>query len=399
MNNKIFKKISNVFAVIMLIIITTTACDTSEFTNKTTTVTQEETSSAISKSISETEDNKSQNTTKSEEQTTKPKKETAKSEEKSTKTKEKNTEQDKTSKSSKNNKKVNNKNKKFTYKKIPKYDKKPYVEINGNIPYFSDDELTTTAFEKYSDLDSLGRCQVAYANICKELMPTKERGEIGHIKPSGWHTVKYPELIEDRYLYNRCHLIAYSLAGENDNEKNLITGTRSMNCDGMEPFELKVLDYVRNSKEDVHVLYRVTPIYKKSELVARGVLIEAMSVEDNGDKIKFCVFVYNVQKYITIDYATGESKANKEGQRIMAQKESEANQANRNNSSSNDNQAVDRSNNSSKHHYVLNTNTYKFHEEYCRSVRQMSDRNKLEYYGTREEVISMGYDPCQNCNP
>ena len=368
MNKKFIYKITKVFAVIMLIIITTTACDTSEFTSKSTNKAKEETSSELSKSIPET-DNKSQTTTNSKEKATTKKH---------------------------NSKKESSK---FTYKKIPKYDGKPYVEINGNIPYFSDDEITTKVFEKYSDFDSLGRCQVAFANICKELMPTEERGEIGHIKPSGWHTVKYPELIEDRYLYNRCHLIAYSLAGENDNEKNLITGTRSMNCDGMEPFELKVSDYVRNSRKDVHVLYRVTPIYKKSELVARGVLMEAMSVEDNGDKIKFCVFVYNVQKYITIDYATGESKANKEGQRIIAQKESETNQASRNNNSSNDNQAVNRNYNSSKHHYVLNTNTYKFHEEYCRSVRQMSDRNKLEYYGTREDVISMGYDPCQNCNP
>ena len=303
---------------------------------------------------------------------------------------------------SKNKKKKSNKNKskqKFTYKKIPKYSGKAYVEINDNTPYFTDDEITTEVFEKYSDLDSLGRCQVAYANICKELMPTEERGEIGHIKPSGWHTVKYPELIEDRYLYNRCHLIAYSLAGENDNDKNLITGTRSMNCDGMEPFELKVLDYVRNSDKDVHVLYRVTPIYKKSELVARGVLMEAMSVEDKGAQIKFCVFVYNVQPYISIDYATGESKPDKEGNKILEQKESEINSIQTIDDSSSDNQVIDRNNNSSEHHYILNTNTHKFHEEYCRSVRQMSERNKLDYYGTRDEVINMGYDPCQNCNP
>lgn len=386
MNDRFFSKISKTFAVIMLLIITTTACDTSDFSNKTTDKKQKEISSEIN--------DKSQNTTKSEE------KNTIKNNSKNNKINKK--EDKKTSDKSKQttNKSTKKKtNRKFTYKKIPKYDGNPYVEINGNIPYFDDSELTTKVFEKYSDLDSLGRCQVAYANICKELMPTEDRGEIGHIKPSGWHTVKYPELIEDRYLYNRCHLIAYSLAGENDNEKNLITGTRSMNCDGMEPFELKALDYIRNSDEDVHILYRVTPIYKKSELVARGVLMEAMSVEDKGKKIKFCVFVYNVQKYIKIDYSTGESKPNKEGKEIIAKKESETNQTGNNNNSSNDNQVVDRNNNSSKHHYILNTNTHKFHEDYCRSVRQMSERNKLEYYGTREEVINMGYDPCQNCNP
>ena len=202
--------------------------------------------------------------------------------------------------------------KKFTYKDIPAYSGNTYAEINNNTPFFTEDEITTDVFEKYSDLDDLGRCHVAFANICTELMPTEERGPIGHIKPSGWHTIKYPELIEDNYLYNRCHLIAHCLAGENDNEKNLITGTRYMNEDGMEPFELKVLDYIRYVDSDAHVLYRVTPIYKKKNLVARGVLMEAISVEDNGEGIKFCVFVYNVQPHITIDYATGDSTPDKE---------------------------------------------------------------------------------------
>lgn len=272
--------------------------------------------------------------------------------------------------------------KKFTYKDIPAYSGNAYTEINNNTPFFTEDEITTDVFEKYSDLDDLGRCHVAFANICTELIPTEERGPIGHIKPSGWHTIKYPELIEDNYLYNRCHLIAHCLAGENDNEKNLITGTRYMNEDGMEPFELKVLDYIRYENNDAHVLYRVTPIYKKKNLVARGVLMEALSVEDNGEGIKFCVFVYNVQPHITIDYATGDSTPDKEVET----------------ENSND-EIIDRSMPSDELTYILNTNTHRFHIPGCRSVSQMSERNKEEYHGTREELINKGYSPCGNCHP
>lgn len=180
-----------------------------------------------------------------------------------------------------------------------------FTEINGNIPYFTKEDLTTEPFENYSELDSLNRCGVAYANICKELMPDTERGEIGMIKPSGWHTVKYDIITDGRYLYNRCHLIAYSLAGENANPKNLITGTRHFNVEGMLPFEIKVANYVRNTGN--HVLYRVTPDFKGDNLVASGVLMEAYSVEDDGGGICFCVYVYNIQPGIEIDYRTGES--------------------------------------------------------------------------------------------
>ena len=173
---------------------------------------------------------------------------------------------------------------------IPAYDGKAYVAINNNEPFFADSDMTTTAFENYSDLDSLCRCGVAYANICKEIMPTEERGKIGMIKPSGWHTVKY-DVIKDRYLYNRCHLIGYQLAGENANPKNLITGTRYLNVEGMLPFENLVADYVNNTGN--HVLYRVTPMFSGSNLVANGVLIAAKSVEDNGDGIRFNVYCYN----------------------------------------------------------------------------------------------------------
>ena len=189
---------------------------------------------------------------------------------------------------------------------IPEYEGEPFVLINQNIPFFEKDDYTTESLENYSELDELGRCGAAYANISKELMPTEERGQIGDVRPSGWHTVKYPELIEDRYLYNRCHLIGYQLSGENANEKNLITGTRYMNVEGMLPFENKVADYVRRS--DNHVLYRVTPVFEGNNLVATGVLMEAYSVEDKGEGVCFCVFVHNVQPGIEIDYRTGESK-------------------------------------------------------------------------------------------
>lgn len=186
------------------------------------------------------------------------------------------------------------------------YDGEPFIEVNGNAAFFDSADYITECFETYSDLDSLGRCGVAYANISKELMPTEERGEIGAVRPSGWHTVKYPDVIEDLFLYNRCHLIGYQLSGENANEKNLITGTRYLNVEGMLPFENEVADYVRRTGN--HVLYRVTPVFEGDNLVAEGVLMEAYSVEDEGEGVEFCVFIYNVQPGIEIDYKTGESK-------------------------------------------------------------------------------------------
>lgn len=188
---------------------------------------------------------------------------------------------------------------------VPEYSGQPYVIINDNEPYFDKDDLTTQTFEKYSSLDSLGRCGVAYANIGEETMPTEKRGNIGMIKPSGWQIKKY-DFIDGKYLYNRCHLIGYQLSGENANEKNLITGTRYMNTEGMLPFENQVADYVQETGN--HVLYRVTPVFEGNHLVADGVLMEAMSVEDQGLDIEFNVFVYNVQPGVIIDYATGDSQ-------------------------------------------------------------------------------------------
>lgn len=192
---------------------------------------------------------------------------------------------------------------------IPAYSGTPYVEIDGNIPAFMEDELSTKSYQNYSELDELGRCGAAMANIGKDLMPTEERGSIGMIKPSGWHTVRYDDLIDGKYLYNRCHLIGFQLTGENANEKNLITGTRYMNMEGMLPFEDMVADHIQETNN--HVLYRVTPIFEGDDLVASGVQMEAQSVEDHGEGIRFNVFVYNVQPGITIDYITGESHLEK----------------------------------------------------------------------------------------
>ena len=193
----------------------------------------------------------------------------------------------------------------YSLDSIPDYSGSAYVNVNDNQPYFSDTDLTTTSFETYSELDGLGRCGVAYACVSTDTMPTKERGSIGQIKPTGWHTIKY-DCVDGKYLYNRCHLIGYQLTAENANEKNLITGTRYLNVDGMLPFENMVADYIKET--DNHVLYRVTPIFDGDNLVASGVLMEAKSVEDKGEDICFCVFCYNVQPDVAIDYATGESE-------------------------------------------------------------------------------------------
>lgn len=197
----------------------------------------------------------------------------------------------------------------FDISEIPEYSQSPYCTINNNIPSFTEEDYVLGVFENYSELDSLGRCSVTYANICKEIMPKEgqEREAIGMIKPSGWQTVKYPGVIEGNYLYNRCHLIGYQLAAENANEKNLITGTRYMNVQGMLPFENQVADYIKENPQN-HVLYRVTPVFEENNLVASGVQIESYSIEDSGKGICFNVYIYNVQPGIKIDYATGKSE-------------------------------------------------------------------------------------------
>ena len=189
--------------------------------------------------------------------------------------------------------------------RIPAYRGRPYVEINSNIPFFHGEKPLPENYENYSPLDALGRCGVAEANLSVALMPTGKRGPIGMIKPSGWHTIRYDATIDKKYLYNRCHLIGFQLAGENANERNLITGTRYLNTEGMLPFEKQLAGYVKRTRN--HVRYRVTPVFMGDELVARGVLLEAESVEDNGRGISFNVYCYNVQPGIEIEYLTGES--------------------------------------------------------------------------------------------
>lgn len=252
---------------------------------------------------------------------------------------------------------------------IPEYNGEAYAEINDNVPDFPDDDFTTTSFETYSDLDSSGRCGVAYANIGQDLMPTEKRGSIGQVKPSGWHTVKYDN-VDGKYLYNRCHLIGYQLTAENANQKNLITGTRYLNTEGMLPFENMVADYIKETGN--HVLYRVTPIFDGNNLVASGVQMEAESVEDKGEGILYNVFCYNVQPGISIDYATGDSSDS------GTQKSSSEN---------------------SKVEYILNTNSKKFHKPSCSSASSIKSENKEIYTGSRDDLITQGYDPCKKCNP
>lgn len=275
----------------------------------------------------------------------------------------------------------------FDLDSAPEYNDEPYIELNDNYPDFASEEMTTDTFELYAELDELGRCGETFANISMEIMPTEERGEIGQIKPSGWHTVKYNGLVEGNYLYNRCHLIGYQLAGENDNEKNLITGTRYLNTVGMLPFENDVAEYVKTTGN--HVLYRVTPIFEGSNLVASGVVMEAYSVEDNGQGICFNVFVYNVQPGVIIDYATGDSWLD---ENYMAEDDFEDTQNDVAESVIEEVQACE-------YDYVLNKNTRKFHHPDCDSVLDIKEKNKEYFIGSREEAIAAGYEPCGRCEP
>ena len=249
------------------------------------------------------------------------------------------------------------------------YQGEPYVVIN-------DADFTTISFESYGELDELGRCTTAFANIGKDIMPTEKRGAIGEVKPTGWQTAKY-DSVDGKYLYNRCHLIGYQLTGENANEKNLITGTRYLNVDGMLPFENMVADYIKETNN--HVLYRVTPVFSGDNLVASGVQMEAKSVEDNGDGILFNVYCFNAQPGIAIDYATGDSHQD-DSIVADASKSTTAAEAN-------------------VQAYVLNTNTKKFHKESCNSAKSMDASNKKIYTGSRQEIIDMGYEACGVCKP
>lgn len=257
---------------------------------------------------------------------------------------------------------------------IPDYDGKAYVELNGNVPEFSESEKSSSeSFEEYGKLDSLGRCTYAVSCIGKDLMPTEKRGSIGSVKPSGWHISKY-DFVDGKYLYNRCHLIGYQLTAENANERNLITGTRYLNVEGMLPFENDVADYIEITNN--HVYYKVTPIFEGNNLVANGVQMQAYSVEDNGQGISFNVYCYNVQPGVAIDYATGDNQTVASSS-ITSTSSDEAD----------------------KKTYIVNTKTKKFHNPDCDGVKKMSSSNKKKYKGTRDSLISNGYSPCQKCNP
>ena len=261
----------------------------------------------------------------------------------------------------------------FDLSQILEYAGDASVAVNGDLPFFTDDEITDQSFETYSPLDALGRCGVAFACVGQDLMPTEDRGSIGQVKPSGWHLVKY-DCVDGKYLYNRCHLIGYQLTAENANERNLITGTRYLNIEGMLPFENQVADYVQQAGN--HVLYRVTPVFENDNLLASGVLMEGYSVEDSGNGICFCVYAYNVQPGVQIDYATGESALI--GETATEPSEQTA---------------------TTEPDYVLNNNTRKFHRPSCSSVEDINSSNREDYTGSRETLIERRYEPCKRCHP
>lgn len=253
---------------------------------------------------------------------------------------------------------------------VPGFSGEPYVIINDNRPEFADKDLTADAYEFYSELDYLGRCGYAMACVGKELMPTEDRESISQIKPSGWIQEKY-DFVDGENLYNRCHLIGFQLTGENANEKNLITGTRYMNVEGMLLFENMIADYIKETGN--HVLYRVTPVFDEKNLVARGVQMEALSIEDDGEGICLNVYVYNNQPGVVIDYLTGESR--EEGKSETT-----------NPSSANIN-------------YILNTKSKKFHAPDCKQAKSISQSNMQIFSGDREELIQDGYEAAKCCNP
>ncbi|MCR4804164.1 MAG: DNA/RNA non-specific endonuclease [Clostridia bacterium] len=261
----------------------------------------------------------------------------------------------------------------FRLEDVPTYEGTPFVVLNAGIPSFTEDDLSHLSFERYGEMDGLGRCTAALACLHRDLMPSDSRHSIWQIRPSGWHTVRYDDLIADRYLYNRCHLVAFSLAGEQDNERNLITGTYGMNHDGMRGFETRVANFLQHS--DCHVLYRSTPVFDGQDLVARGVHLEAMSVEDGGEGILLNVFCYNVQPGIEIDYRTGDSRAMENAAQIIESRQAVVSDA----------------------VYVANTKTGKFHYTWCSAAAAMSELNRY-YSNDRDELIEL-FEPCRICNP
>ncbi len=283
---------------------------------------------------------------------------------------------------------------------LPVYKNSPYVIVNNNEPSFTSSQKSgKKSFETYADLDYLGRCGVAFACIGEDIMPTGERGEIGQIKPTGWKTAKY-DFVDGKYLYNRCHLIGWQLTGENANNKNLITGTRYMNVQGMLPFENMVDDYIEETGN--HVLYRVTPFFKGNELVARGVQIEAYSVEDDGDGICFNVYCFNVQPGVKINYTTGASAL--DGKEITTKKPVTTKKitttkvitTKKPTTTAKPSLPSSATENAS---YVVNTNSFKFHLPSCSSTDDISAENRWETKDSRDSLVAKGYSPCGKCKP
>ena len=283
---------------------------------------------------------------------------------------------------------------------IPDYSGSDTIVLNNNVPDFYLWQITGTPYVRFSAFDELGRTGAGMACLGKETLPTAPRGEIGDIRPTGWHTERYDDLIEDRYLYNRAHVLGYMLSGDNNTPENLFTGTRYLNAGSMLQFELTVSNYIE--KTGNHVIYRVSPMYRGSDLVATGVQMEAWSVEDSGAGVCFNVFLYNVQPGIVIDYATGESRRDP-----GFQPSAEAPALPLFIMGDVDGDVTDRSAPAEEAHaseapavtYVLNTNTHKFHLPTCPSVDDMKPKNREDFYGTRDAAIAAGYQPCGRCHP
>ena len=267
-----------------------------------------------------------------------------------------------------------------TLDKIPAYSGRPYVSVNDGMPFFEEEDYTTKAYESYSALDSLGRCGVTMACIGVEIMPTEERGEINSVTPTGWQNKNYgKELVEGGWIYNRAHLIGHQLTGENANERNLITGTRYMNTKGMLPFENMVADYIKETEN--HVIYRVTPFFDGYNLLASGVLMEAYSVEDEGDGICFCVYVYNVQPGIYLDYTDGSNRIATASDEIGGTVGTPS---------------EDGTDTKEEETYIINTKTKKYHKSSCHYA---NSKNTEEFTGEKSELSAMGYEPCKTCKP
>lgn len=289
----------------------------------------------------------------------------------------------------------------LSYRDVPTFECNPYVYVNDGEPTFTDEQRAAEpGHEHYGELDELGRCTAAFAVVGPETQPTEKRGSIGEIRPSGWQMAKY-DFVEGKYLFNRCHLLGYQLTGENANERNLITGTRYLNVQGMLPFENAVADYVDATGN--HVLMAVTPIFEGSELVARGVHMMAESVEDGGEGVAFNVFCYNVQPGVVIDYGTGESMLEEDATPLPdvsgAESAPDTASGGAGAGEASEKGATGSAEDKGVAEYVLNTNSKKFHLPSCSSVDQMSPKNREDVEDTRENLIANGYDPCKRCNP